>query len=107
MAKTIDSKEIDVVALKKMTITKEDVTSLDPKAEAKFATAAIAGRVLNARCETDGTGTAEIQLKHPDGTITKLADAAIPTLAKDEKMVLRARIAVSVSEPVAVVAEIE
>lgn len=85
------------MAAGRMTITKEaGVTSLVPKAEAKFATATIPGRVLNVACETDGTGTAEIQLKHPDGTITKLADATIPTLAKDEKMTLRARIAVSI-----------
>ncbi len=84
------------MALKRMVITKENVTSLDPRAEAKFATASIPGRVLNVSCETDGTGTAEIQLKHPDGTVVTLATVTIPTLAKDEKMLLSARIVVGI-----------
>ena len=77
---------------KQMTVTKPDVTALDSKAVAKFAAPGVPGRVLNIDCETDGTGTAEVQLKHPDGTVTKLADVTVPELADGEKMALRVRI---------------
>ena len=96
------------MADERMTITKEPgVTSLDPRAVKKFATATTPGRVLNVDCETDSTGTAEIQLKHPDGTVVTLTTVTVPTLAKGEKMSLRARVVAGIRGAEKVVAEIK
>ncbi len=84
------------MASKKMTITKENVTSLDATAKAKFATPAIPGRVLNIDCETDGSGTAEIQLKHPDGSVESLATVTAPTLKTGENLSLRVRVCTAI-----------
>ena len=80
----------------KMTITKEAVTSLDARAVAKFAKPGTPGRVLNIDCETTGTGTATIQMVHPDGSIQSLVSVTVPLLAKGESCVLRARIDVGI-----------
>jgi len=78
---------------KPMIITKEaGVTSLDPRAVAKFATAMEPGRVLNVSCETDSTGTASIQLVHPDGSTQTLCDVTMPVLAKGETCKIGARL---------------
>jgi len=81
----------------KMQITKENVTSLDPRAEAKFATADIPGRVLNVSAETDGAGTARIQMVHPDGTVETLVDVTMPVLGAGETCKIGARLTANVS----------
>jgi len=80
----------------KMTITKEPVTSLDPRAVAKFAKVGTPGRVLNIDCATTGTGTATIQIVHPDGSVQSLVSVTVPLLAKGESCVLRARVDVGI-----------
>ena len=80
----------------KMTITKEAVTSLDARAVAKFAKVGTPGRVLNIDCETTGTGTATIQIVHPDGSIQSLVSVTVPLLAKGESCSLRARVDVGI-----------
>ena len=90
-----------------MTVADKGFTTLNPRAEAKFAAPGIPGRVLNTRAETaTGGGTAEIQLKSPDGSITKLADAVIPTLAKDEKCIFQVRVSTGIAKATRTVAEV-
>jgi len=89
----------------KMKVTGLALKALNPKAANKFETNGVAGRVINRDAETDGAGTAEVQLVHPDGTITKLADVTIPTLPKGEKMSLRVRICAGIRTAAAEVDE--
>lgn len=77
---------------KKMIVRKPETDSLDPKATGKFAEKGQAGRVMNVEAETDGGGTAEVLLKHPDGSVEKLAGVTVPELSKAEKCILRIRI---------------
>ena len=94
------------MADEKMTITKENVTSLDPTAVAKFATASEPGRVLNVAIETAGSGVGEFLFKHPDGTVVSLVSATVPKLAAGETLYLRARIRADIRKPAKVDAEI-
>ena len=85
------------MATKPMIVTKEaGVTSLDPKAVKKFATATTPGRVLNCTAVTEGTGTAIIQLVSPDGSVDVLCDVTMPVLAKGETCKIGAYIYTSV-----------
>ena len=87
---------------KPMTITKEPgVTSLDPRAVKKFATATTPGRVLNCTAITAGTGTAIIQLVSPDGSVDVLCDVTMPKLAKGETCKIGARLTACVVGAVA------
>ena len=90
----------------KMKVTGPALKVLNPKAANKFEAHGVAGRVINRDCETDGTGTAEVQLKHPDGTIEKLADVTTPTLGKGETMSLRVRICAGIRAAKAEVDEV-
>jgi len=69
-----------------------DSKTLDPRAKNKFARAGKPGRVMNVEAVTDGSGDAEVLLKHPDGTIELLARVAVPKLSETETCVVRVRI---------------
>lgn len=84
---------------KRMIVKKPDTVVLTPGAANKFATSANPGRVINIDAETDGGGTPEIQLKHPDGSIEILARVSIPDLDKGERCSLRVRMCADIRPP--------
>lgn len=92
--------------VKKMTLNIDGPTALDPKAEAKFASPGVPGRVVNIDGETDGGGVVEVLLKHPDGTIEQKATVPVPKLAASEKCAIQIRVSTNIRNQ-SKVAEVE